>query len=149
MAKKSQEIDQENETQLSISRSTAMRLSIAGDSDLSITACFARRKGDEAVLLPLAEWSLNITPINEGGPASNALLLTLPLDNIAFLLADLSGEFKEETQNLISLLQNGSMPHAISIDQTIQWLEQTAANAQEAAQLLSELNQINETAGEH
>jgi hypothetical protein len=149
MADENPQTDPNGGTQLSISRATAMRLSMAGDSDLSITTCFAQRKGDEAVVLPLAEWSINIAPINADGPAPSTVLLTLPLDNVAFLLADLSEEFKEGTQDLVSLLQNGSMPHAISIDQTVRWLEQTAINAKEAARRLSKLSGRSQDAGDH
>lgn len=130
--------------ELSLTGVLAGQLYVISTSRLSLVTTFAQSREIGPVLLPLADWQ--ILGHSAGEEPNNEVTFegVLPLDNIAFLLRDMSGEFREAVENLEALTSGASnLPH-MDTSRMRDWLRDVADQAQAAINCLERMENAKE-----
>lgn len=120
--------NEESQT-LSVTGVLAEQLYVLSTSRIALATTFARTGEGAPVLLPLADWQVFGHAMNQEPDHDIAFEGLLPLDNIAFLLRDMSGEFRQAIENLEVLTSGTASPAQMDTTRMRDWLRQVAEQA--------------------
>ncbi len=121
----------------------ADQLYVLSTSSITLTTTFAQSSEGRPVLLPLADCQVLGHVVSEDSDQEVAFRRLLPLDNIAFLLRDMSGEFREAVENLEALTSGTSNLSQMDTTRMCDWLRDVAEQAEAAIASIDRMGQAN------
>ncbi|GGF53602.1 hypothetical protein SAMN05216376_102153 [Mameliella alba] len=129
---------------LSLSGVLADQLYVLSSSSIVLTTTFAQSSEGGPVLLPLADWRMLGHAVGEEPDQEIAFEALLPLDNIAFLLRDMSGEFREAVENLEAMTSGALNLSQIDTTRMRGWLCDVAEQVESAVASLDRMGLAND-----
>lgn len=99
------------------------RVTAIPSSLMAILLGVGRLEDDRSVLVPYVELKLGGAPREGGGAAEPLFAGTTTFENAAFLLADLSGDFRQACEQLAEISKGGIQPEAVRIAQAVRYLD--------------------------
>ena len=129
----------EEKQELSLTGVLADQLYVISTSRLSLITTFAQSSEGRPVLLPLADWQMLGHSMGQEPDQEVAFEAVLPLDNIAFLLRDMSEEFREAVENLEALTSGPSDLPQMDTRRMRGWLNDVAEQSQAAIRCLDRM----------
>lgn len=133
----------EGTPELSLTGVLADQLYVLSNSRIALTTTFAQSSVGGPVLLPLVDWQVLGHAMGEEPDQEVAFEALLPLDNIAFLLRDMSGEFREAVENLEALTSGASNLSQMDTTRMREWLRDAADQTEAAIACLDRMGQQN------
>lgn len=131
---------EEQETpELALSGVLADQLYVLETSKMVLATTFARSNNGGSVLLPLIDWQMLGRTLNEGSDQEVAFEALLALDNIAFLLRDMSSAFREAVENLEELTAAAPGLSQINTARMRDWLLDVTKQAEATIECLDRL----------
>lgn len=134
-------VTEEEPPGLSLTGLLADQIYVLRTSQMTLITTFAQSNKTGRVLLPLADWQILGNAVVDDQEPEVAFEALLPLDNIAFLLKDMSGEFCEAVENLEALrLGATDLSH---MDTTLMrnWLREVVERAEATIACLDRIGQ--------
>jgi len=119
----------------------ADQLYVLSTSRINLTTTFARSVDGAPMLVPLADWQMLGHAMEEDPDQEIAFEALVPLGNIAYLLRDMSGEFREAVENLEALTLGGPGLSQIDTTRMRAWLREVAEQANAAVASLDRMGQ--------
>ncbi len=119
----------------------ADQLYVLSTSRITLTTTFARSVDGAQILFPLADWQMLGHAMDEDPDQEIAFEALVPLDNIAYLLRDMSGEFREAVENLEALTLGGPGLSQVAAARMRAWLCDVAEQANAAVASLDRMGQ--------
>jgi hypothetical protein len=135
MARKTKAPAPNDDLTLSLSGSLGSSLYLIRASSMQLVTTFAFDKDATEHLLPLADWQMVGKDVGSGEDLATSFKSLLPLENMAFLIADMTKEFS----SLISKLEQLSKVSCMDVKSVARWMEEASASAQEAAKTAERL----------
>ncbi|MCZ4267465.1 hypothetical protein O4H48_06125 [Rhodobacteraceae bacterium G21628-S1] len=129
---------------MSLNGVLADQIYVVGTSRIVLTTTFGQASEGAPVLLPLADWQMLGHAVGEQLDQEIAFEALLPLDNIAFLLRDMSGEFREALENLEGLTSGTPNQSQMDTTRMREWLCDVAKQAEYAVACLDRMGQVSE-----
>lgn len=135
MAKKPKGSQSTDDLTLALSGSVASNLYLIRASSMQLVTTFATQKGGAEHLLPLADWQMLGSNVESSEDSTSTFQSLLPLENMAFLIADLSKEFSE----LLAKLERFSESSCMDVQSVVRWMEEASSSAKDAAETATRL----------
>lgn len=139
MVKRTKATKQSDDPTLSLSGSVGSSLYLIRASSMQLVTTFAFDKSANEHLLPLADWQMLGNHVDSGEDTATNFKSLLPLENMAFLIADMAKEFSM----LLSKLEKISEASCMDVKSVARWMEEASSAAKQASQTAERL--INST----
>ncbi|GGB31152.1 hypothetical protein [Allosediminivita pacifica] len=138
---------EEYPSSVQLSRAAAETLGMVSRSEINLQLTHARDGNDRGVFVPFMEWHMVLDSQLDNVPdAARDFYLKITLDNLAFLIEDMTSEVAENTEALQKMAAGSEERIAPPLDAAISWLQRASENALRAAETLKAIHDARDEA---
>lgn len=116
-------------------------LSAIVESETNLSLAHAKDGHNRGVFVPFIEWRMTVEPQVDDVASAQQFYTKITLDNLAFLLEDMTDEVAASADSLRTILGGNELCLAMPLDRTVDWLREAITNLQRAVEALEAISQ--------